>query len=75
MPRERATRERDSRGIKELRFAAEHLQQNGDSMDEAVLVSLLQQIVAELGSVKSGIAEAVQELSAIRKLLGENTQN
>ena len=44
-------------------------------MDEAVLTSLLQQIVDELGSVKSEITEAVQELVAIRKLLGENTQN
>jgi hypothetical protein len=44
-------------------------------MDEAVLTSLLQQIVDELGSVKNEITEAVQELSAIRKLLGENTQN
>lgn len=44
-------------------------------MDETGLISLLQQIVEELGSVKSGITEAVRELAAIRKLLGENTQN
>ena len=44
-------------------------------MDEAIVVSLLQQIIDELGSVKGEITEAVQELAAIRKLLSENNQN
>jgi hypothetical protein len=43
-------------------------------MDEAVLMSLIQQIVDELGSVKKEIAEAVSELKIIRELLGENSQ-
>ena len=44
-------------------------------MDEAVLISLLQKIVDELGSVKNEITEAVTELKTIRQLLGENSQN
>jgi hypothetical protein len=43
-------------------------------MDEAVLMSLMQQIIDELRSVKNEMTEATKELKAIRKLLGENSQ-
>jgi len=44
-------------------------------MDKAVLMSLMQQIIDAIGSVRIEITEAVTELKAIRKVLGENSQS
>jgi len=44
-------------------------------VEEASLAAIVQQLVQELGLVKSEIRDAVNELREIRRLLGENNQN
>jgi hypothetical protein len=44
-------------------------------MEEAVLLSLMQQIIDAIGSLKNEVTEAVTELKAIRNVLGENSQS